>query len=334
MKNIKAGRPLVTLAKACYQANLPLLVIGPHGVGKSELITQTATELKIDSVVYDLSLLEPTDLTGLPTKKNGKTVYCPPASLPNGGKGFLVFEELNRAPRYMLAPTLQLLTARRLNDYVLPPGWLPVAAVNPPEEDYDVIDLDAALLSRFVKANVVADREEWLSWAQAHNVHSDVLAYAKADASIFDGRDGNPRAWTFVSSLLKANPIEETTHSTIKVAVSGLVGPERAASFFRYLKDRVRPLTALEVFSHYPKHKMRMGEWLATGRLDLVRGTLRAVKTYLRSRDIFDSVDSNPQQWKNLKLFLKDLPGDLREEAEGFFEEHGYPFPRLGRGDK
>jgi hypothetical protein len=330
MMTIKAGRPVVKLAAACYRANLPLLLVGPHGVGKSELIQQAAGELEINSAVYDLSIMDPTDLVGLPAKRGGKTVYCPPASLPDSGRGFLVFEELNRAPRHMQAPCLQLLTARRLNDYRLPDGWLPVAAINPPEDGYDVVDLDAALLSRFVKAGVVADRDEWLYWAQGQNVHTDVLAYAGADASVFAAPNSNPRAWKYVSDLLRANA-GGTRPQTLKVAVSGLVGGARAASFFRFLKDRVRPLTAGEVVDAYASHRPRVRGWAAGGKLDLVRGTLWAVKTHLQSENNFESVKGDPEAWRNLGSFLKDLPGDLCEEARHFFRERGYPLPFTGR---
>jgi MoxR-like ATPase len=158
---IAAGRPLIDLAKACYAADVPLLVVGVNGVGKSEMLQQAAAELGIGCRVYDLSVMEPVDLVGLPRERDGRTAFSPPDSLPTQGKGFLVFEELNRCPRYMQAPCLQLLTARRINDYVLPPGWLPAAAVNPVEEGgYEVVELDPALLSRFVCVAVRPDRGE------------------------------------------------------------------------------------------------------------------------------------------------------------------------------
>jgi MoxR-like ATPase len=95
-----------------------------HGVGKSELIETAAEEIGIKAIVRDLSLMEPPDLVGLPRAAGKTTVFLPPKFLPTRGKGFLVFEELNRCEPYMRAPCLQLLTARKLNDYDLPEGWL------------------------------------------------------------------------------------------------------------------------------------------------------------------------------------------------------------------
>jgi MoxR-like ATPase len=41
-----------------------VLLEGPTGIGKSELVRQTADELGIGFAVLDLSLLEPPDLVG------------------------------------------------------------------------------------------------------------------------------------------------------------------------------------------------------------------------------------------------------------------------------
>lgn len=331
MITMKAGRPLIDLAKTCYRANLPLLVIGPHGIGKSDLLTQAAAELKIDCRVFDLSLMEPPDLVGLPDKEAGRTVYFPPVSLPTKGKGFLVFEELNRSQQFMLAPCLQLLTARRLNEYILPKGWLPVAAINPPDDGYEVNELDPALLSRFVKVGVRADRDEWLAWARKAKVHPDVAAYVESDASVFEAHESNPRAWKYVSDLLLANDTGAASE-TIQVGVSGLVGSKRAGSFLAFRRNRVRPLNAEEILSGYAQHRDRLRGWVRDdGKLDLVEGSLLALETRLQSRTHFEAVRQNRKQWKHLGLFLRDLPGDLREQAEQFFEDHGYEQPRSRR---
>src|SRR5215471_16445042 len=99
----------------------------------------------------------------------------------------------------MRAPCLQFLTARCLNDYQLPPGWLLGAAINPPDTVYEVDYLDPALSSRFVQVEVQADPGEWLAWARTKGVHPDVIAYVASDAEIFDHpqSQSNPRAWTY-----------------------------------------------------------------------------------------------------------------------------------------
>jgi len=126
MRTVTAGSRVVRLIQWAYKADQPVLLIGKHGVGKSTLLDQAARVLQVRCVVRDLSMMEPTDLAGIPSiGDDGRTRYAPPSFLPADGCGLLVFEELNRCPPYMQAPCLQLLTCRFLNDYQLPPGWLP-----------------------------------------------------------------------------------------------------------------------------------------------------------------------------------------------------------------
>jgi MoxR-like ATPase len=331
----KAGRPLIELAKLCYDAGRPFLLVGRHGVGKSALLEQADVELGIGYICRDLSLMEPSDLIGLPKMDGPVTRYLPPAFLPADGRGLLVFEELNRCPAYMRAPCLQLLTARTLNDYMLPTGWLPVAAINPSgtgyeveecDTGYDVEELDPALLSRFVQVAVVPDREEWLAWARASEIHPDVIAYVASDPAIFDGPESNPRAWAYVSDLLRAVKAG-TPRETLREAVAGLVGPTRMAAFFRAPHDDSSPLTADDVLA-YPHHRARLRAWIKAGRLDLAGVSLLAIQKRLQARRDYDQVRANDAAWKNLGTFLGDLPGDLYEQAIAFFKDRDYDSPR------
>jgi MoxR-like ATPase len=327
MMRVKVGRPLIELVKLCYEAGRPPLLVGRPGAGKSEILKAAADELKIAFLSRDLSLMEPTDLVGLPRLRGGVTRYFPPAFLPTRGKGLLVFEELNRCPAYMRAPCLQLLTARCLNDYTLPTSWLPAAAINPAGEDYDVSDLGAALCSRFVQVEVEPDSEEWLAWARAHGVHSGVTDYVAADPSALSGPGGSPRAWAYVSDVLQAAERARPGRDSLLAAVAGLVGDKRAAAFLRFLDERVRPLTADEVLASYPSHRPQLRRWARAGQLDLVRGSLLAVQKSLQSRHNYDAVKARRASWASLAAFLRDLPGDLREQAEAFFSERGYSLP-------
>jgi hypothetical protein len=315
---VATGRRLIELTKRCHLANVPLLLIGGHGLGKSELLAQAAKEFGIDCVTFDLSIMEPTDLVGLPREREGQTIYSPPASLPTKGKGILVFEELNRAPQCMRAPCLQLLTGRRLNSYELPSGWLPVAAINPPDADaaYEVSELDPALLSRFVQVVVKVDRKQWLAWGRENGIHEDVLNYIAADPMVFDSPKSNPRAWTYVSSFLSTQSgngvggsCARLSPATLRTVVAGLVGAKRAASFFKFLRTGERPFTAEDVLDDYAAHREQVLGWVAAGRLDPVKATLLNVMTRLQAKLHYAEVQKDTKSWGNLGQFLT---GDLR----------------------
>jgi MoxR-like ATPase len=333
MTVIKAGAPLIELVKLCYAAKRPLLLVGRHGVGKSEVLEQAAGELGIEFVPRDLSLMEPPDLVGLPKLDERVTRYLPPAFLPTEGRGLLAIEELNRAPAYMRAPCLQLLTHRTLNDYRLPAGWLPVAAVNPEGQSYEVDELDPALRSRFVQVGVEPDREEWLHWARRNGIHPAVIAYVESDPSVFAQPESSPRAWAYVSDILHAATRSPWSRESLRAAVVGLVGAKRGAAFLRVWSDDVKPLTAAEILA-YPRHRARFRGWVDAGRLDLVRGSVLAISKHLQPRQNYELVKGDRTSWRNLGTFLGDLPGDLREEAAGFFRERGYEVPQARGGGR
>ena len=101
------GRPVIELLALAYRANVPAMLVGAHGLGKSEITGAAAIALGIDIISRDLSLMEPPDLVGLPRLDGGATTFMPPDFLPRetGRGGFLLIEEINRAFDLMHAGT-------------------------------------------------------------------------------------------------------------------------------------------------------------------------------------------------------------------------------------
>ena len=334
METLIAGGPAVAFLKLCYHANRPPLLEGGHGIGKSELMRQVATELGIGFLSRDLSLMEPPDLVGLPKMDGHTTKYMPPDFLPRDGKGILIFEELNRCEKYMRSPCLELLTNRRLNDYKLPDGWLPAACINPADtqEHYEVDDLDPALLSRFVRARLVPDQQEWLHWARNNAIHPAVIRYVENDSTVFsENPDSHPRSWKYVSDLVKAAEETSTDLGTLRKTIVGSVGSERGVAFQSMLNHSECPLDAKTILGGYKPCRHQVQRWIKSGKLDLVTMTLLALKKYLQLEQDFAAVQSNSEEWNNLATFLYDLPGDLIKDARQFFADREYSFPRAPR---
>lgn len=221
---IPIGPRLESVLELAYRARRPVLLEGPTGIGKSEVVRRVAERMGIATVVLDLSLLEPPDLVGLPVLSDGRTAYALPQVLPRDGAGILMLEELNRAERYIQQPALQLLTARKLHEYELPPGWVCFAAVNPETADYQVTPLDRALRARFLSLRVNADRSCWLSWAHTHGVHPAIIALAQTHERILE--DIPPRTWTYASEVLCAlRPQDIENAVLLRDALGGYLPP-------------------------------------------------------------------------------------------------------------
>jgi len=328
-----AGKPAIAVIKFAIQSGCYPLLRGQAGVGKSEMLAQAAGELNRQYLVRDLSLMEPPDLLGLPRSHKGKTVYHYPDWLPTDGTGLLAFEELNRCTPYMRAPTLQLLTARCLNDYKLPQEWSLAAAINPDEDTYEVAELDHAQLSRFVEIDIKPNAHEWLVWAKNHGIHSKVCEYVQIrPRDIFAHWKSNPRAWSKVSKLLveydngeiEGGPVST---STLRRAIQGTVDPADGAAFMKFLAGEPSPLLPEEILDHYGSHRAEIKSWLQTGRIDLIEGSWHNLKLHLQSPMTYERVCQARPQMIHLADFLSDLPPDLREQAKQEFAAHGRQFP-------
>lgn len=325
MMQVAAGPQLIDVIALAYKADQPVLLEGTHGIGKSDLLAEAAQALGIGCIVADLSLMEPPDLVGIPrVHDDGRTHYAPPAFLPRDGRGLLVFEELNRCPRYLAAPCLQLLTARRLNDYALPAGWLPCAAVNNAADGYHTDELDPALLSRFLQVTVIAEVSAWLGWARAQRLHPKICAFVEQSPDIFADPAANPRAWTYANKLLAAWEQTARDESMLATLLAGVLGERWAHAFLQFFGNHRRPLRPDEILEAYPAHAATVRQWIAQGYLDTLAASIKLLTKFLEPQRRYDAVVADPAQKANVDLFLADLSGDLKREVEEWCAERGF----------
>ena len=317
---VPVGPRLEKVLTVAYRARRAVLLEGPTGVGKSEIIRRVAEQLGIDTTVLDLSLLEPPDLVGLPIVKDGRTEYALPHVLPRGGAGILLLEELNRAERYIQQPALQLLSARRLHEYELPEGWVCVATVNPQTADYHVTALDKALRARFLQVSVRADRASWLAWAQTRNLHPGIVALAHAHERLLD--DVPPRTWTYASELLQAfTPAELEDGALLRDALGGYLPAAwveallaSKASWGSRLELDVRDLLG----SYAPGSALakQIAEYREQGKTDRLDEIVQRLLPLLAGPEAGVLAAQKQLTLASFEALLGDLPGDQREKLQ------------------
>jgi len=329
---VPVGPAVTELLALAYRSSVPALLVGAHGVGKSEITAAAAAALKIKCISRDLSLMEPPDLVGLPKIEGGATTFLPPEFLPRepGAGGFLLIEEINRAPRYMQACCLELLTSRRLNSYVLPENWLPVACINPKAEGYHVDLLDAALMSRFMKIEVCAAVEPWTAWARANGIHSKIIEYIEGVPHALDESQGgsNPRSWTYASRALLAADAEllERSPDTIVTALNGIIGPVHTTALLQLVSNTEMALRPADVVGNWQASKATMMRWVKQGRLDLLATSMRAMLQWVRPESVAQQLQGNVRARGAVRGFFHLLPGDLAEQSRACLIELGYTF--------
>lgn len=308
---VRAGKEVVNALRLAFAAKRSVVLESRHGIGKSQLIEQAAKELGIDCIVRDLSLMEPPDLIGLPVNINGRTKYSPPSFLPDSGKGLLVFEELNRSEKYMMAPCLQLLTARTLNDYKLPDGWLCVAAINPASEGYDVNTLDPALLSRFIRIQIEPDVKSWIEWGTKSGIHPAILRYVSTTPNIFDSEFSSPRSFAYASDVLKAYEQSGVDDENLLVtSIAGLLGDSLAIALIQSMLNE-ELFSPDQILESYEKCRTTILHWVRTRKMDSINACIHGVQVRLQSGDVAARVASMATLSRNLDTFIKDVPPDL-----------------------
>lgn len=153
----------LTLAVA---ADLPVLLWGEPGIGKTAALTQLGEALDLPLTTVIASVHEPSDFSGLPVLGDDPAVHGVPMAPPDwavrlvqAGRGLLFLDELSTAPPAVQAALLRLVLERRIGALQLPPGVRIVAAANPPSSAADGWELSPPLANRFVHLHWTHDHE-------------------------------------------------------------------------------------------------------------------------------------------------------------------------------
>ncbi|MET9605930.1 MoxR family ATPase [Streptomyces sp. NPDC006512] len=153
----------LTLAVA---ADLPVLLWGEPGIGKTAALTQLAEELELPLTTVIASVHEPSDFSGLPVVGDDPAEQGVPMAPPDwavrlvrAGRGLLFLDELSTAPPAVQAALLRLVLERRIGSLQLPPGVRIVAAANPRSSAADGWELSPPLANRFVHLQWIHDHE-------------------------------------------------------------------------------------------------------------------------------------------------------------------------------
>lgn len=223
---------------------LPVFVWGAPGIGKSSIVKQIASSKGLEFLDLRLSLLDPTDLKGIPffNAETKEGVWAKPSFLPSGAdsKGILFLDEINTAPPAVQASAYQLILDRRVGEYELPEGWSIVAAGNRENDRGVVYKMPPPLANRFVHFEMEVDFEDWKAWAYKAGIEASIIAYLAYDKSMLFTFDplsneksfATPRSWEYVDTILKSG-IES---DLMLESVTSAVGREAAVGFLGFKK--------------------------------------------------------------------------------------------------
>ena len=300
-----------------------IMLVGKHGIGKSEILTEFFEKkgMKVTALFLG-QMSDPGDLIGLPRldESTGKTMFMPPYWFPTDGNPVVLFlDELNRARPEVLQTIMDLALNRKLAGRSLPEGSRLVSAVNEGEE-YQLTDLDPALVSRFNIYNFRPTAAEWLLWAAEQKVDERVINFIQENPRFLDtcdkagdetGLDKSPdrRAWKKVSDCIKDCPELKAIHKKI---ISGIVGAQATTAFMSSISQN-RILSAKEILMNYEKHKSKIDKYM----LHETAVANESIFRFLETQEISD--DEKPIIAQTLALYVKGLQSPKKKEEFAHF---------------
>jgi hypothetical protein len=159
--------PQLEALTLAVSADLPVLLWGEPGIGKTAALNQLAHVLELPLTTVIASVHEPSDFSGLPVVGDDPATQGVPMAPPDwavrlvrAGQGLLFLDELSTAPPAVQAALLRVVLERQVGALRLPPGVRIVAAANPRSSAADGWELSPPLANRFVH----------LQWTYDHDV--------------------------------------------------------------------------------------------------------------------------------------------------------------------
>jgi len=305
-----------------------ILIRGPHGIGKSELIATIAKNKGLPVIDVRASTMSEGDVVGFPNldaiKKFGVATFALPSWYVAACKkpAVLFLDELNRGLIGVLNGMLQIVLDRKLGSDVtgmpvpLHKDTIVIAAVNW-GADYTITEMDPALLSRFWIADFMPSDQDWILWAQSvGNIDPLIIDFIKMHPQHLREKKAvdpnrvspNQRAWAMLDSVIKHNGVklyEPETYTSITMdslysIATGFVGFETAAAFQSFVKNYSKILTAQDVLDDWSSTKQKISYLSAERILDLCS----------KIKDFAEKNDISSDQCKNLIEFHNSLSGE------------------------
>ena len=240
----------------------PICLMGPAGVGKTELVEQVAKEENLAFLSYSITHHTRQSLLGLPTivqeqlgnEEITATQYtlselfaAMKREMNRTGKteGVLFLDEFNSASATIQPVLLQLLQSKQLGTHQMPEGWLVVTAGNPLDYNNSAGQLDAVTADRMRILWIQPDLNEWLEYMGKKGGHPAISSYLNQNESYFMVYEKEndvpqivtPRAWEDLSYLLQF--YESQNEKVTNAAISQVIqSPKVAKNFGIFYRKR------------------------------------------------------------------------------------------------
>ena len=231
----------------------PIMLWGPPGAGKSELVKQLASIIELDTGkkvhLTDLRLLlfNPVDLRGIPiaNEEKNKAKWLVPEILDLDKSdeviNILFLDEISSAPPSVQAAAYQITLDHKIGEHEFPDNTLVIAAGNRKSDSSVSYQMPIPLANRLLHIEIVPDFIEWKNWAIENGINEKIISYISYKTENLsnqsDDKDdiviASPRTWVKASQIMD----NINDRKTQEIALSGLIGIGTASEFFSYIDN-------------------------------------------------------------------------------------------------
>ena len=253
-------------------ANIAVLMRGPTGVGKSHMGKALATELGLDFLDVRGSTMDESQVSGIPDFETSKTAgvatFCLPSWYVRACREpvVLMLDELNRSMPQVMQSFFQIVLDRELGNNAegeavrLHPETRVIAAVNHGNE-YDVNDMDPALLRRFWVVDLDPSSQDWIDWASTNDIDPLTIDFVRQHPEHLRVDPGSvepgtviptPASWHRLDESLQymgmvPSELAGTRPDGLYATASGFVGTEAAIAYSEFIARYERVISAEDV---------------------------------------------------------------------------------------
>jgi len=303
-------------------ASQAVLIRGPHGIGKSQIVAQISSTMKSDGTVglplIDRRLAQMTegDVIGLPELVDGVTRFCAVDWILRACREpvTLFLDEINRATIEVQQCAFQLVLDRELNGNKLHPDTRIFCAVNASPE-YQVNEMDPALLDRFWAVDLEPTTEDWIEWAQANGIDDISIdfirhypAHLRHTGQIEPGKIyPTPRSYEKLDKALaeigwQPSNIAGTDPPEGFYALStGFLGVEASIAYRDFVQNYDAQISADDILDKWKEVKKKVAKLGNDKHNAIIEKLVDHCKTN----------EWTPPQAKNACDFIKDLSGEM-----------------------
>ena len=305
-------------------------IVGPAGVGKTQICQQLSEELTQElgkpfgNILIKCPVLSRDDLLiPFPVTDNGNTkfkmLYSDFVPIDKDSYGIFVIDELGRGDHNLQQLCWQIQNEYKIHLMDLPQGWFVVCLDNPDDQEYSMDTLvDAAGLRRCLHIYSDVSVQAFLNYAIKKEYHPLIIEYiqihpdylydfpAQKMGSVY----ANPASWERVSNILWGYDYSEGgvmgNLLDIDYEISGLINVNQSRMFIEYIRDK-KDISPKDIFNNYSKVEKDIKKYVKDGENAKLGKIMASFVNYITtSRPEFTE-----KELKNVALFLTHIPSDI-----------------------